>query len=526
MSINSSARLFVKAGVLLAVAGCFDLDVSNPNTLDIDRAYISAASSEASIIGAWRRGGDAMQGRVANQCSALPLAFWANELTGTATLNGGLDPMLYNSEPRSAIDNTNVQNCVTRFAWYDSYSAIAGAREAFQAIVAHNHRYGDTTVINGGADTPRLKIFAKFVMAMNTIRLGLLYDQAFITDTTTNPQTDVIPLKPYTEVVAAGVAQMRQVMAEAKAVPDFTTPTNWVNQNAISRDELIRIGYSWIQRAEVYVARTPAERAAVNWAAVLARADSTITRDFFEKADPTVSRTAGTYINNSFANNTVRINNRFLGPADTSGQYQAWLGQTIATRAAFTISTPDRRIHAAGNANAAGTRFARQTTPMGSLATAGNYLGSIYRGIRYLNTAADSGARANVPYITVAEMNFIKAEAYIRLGQQASALALINPSRIAAGLKPVTVAGPPNDASCVPRKHDTAGTCGDLLDALKYEKRMELFPLLAEVSYFDTRGWGELISGTPIHLPPSGRDLASFGIPIYTFGGGGPGSAP
>jgi hypothetical protein len=110
------------------------------------------------------------------------------------------------------------------------------------------------------------------------------------------------------------------------------------------------------------------------------------------------------------------------------------------------------------------------------------------------------------------------------LNQKTAAAAIINPSRIAAGLKPVDVNGPPSDASCVPRK--ASGTCGDLFDALKYEKRMELFPLLAEVSYFDTRGWGELVTGTPIHLPPSGRDLASMGIPIYTFGGGGPGSAP
>jgi hypothetical protein len=121
-------------------------------------------------------------------------------------------------------------------------------------------------------------------------------------------------------------------------------------------------------------------------------------------------------------------------------------------------------------------------------------------------------------------MNFITAEALYNLGRKAEAAALINPTRIAAGLKAVDANGPPNDASCVPRKPD--GNCGDLFDAIKYEKRMELFPLLAEVSYFDTRGWGELLSGTPIHLPASGRDLASNGIAIYTFGGGGPGSAP
>jgi len=531
MDVIRQARLFRAiircqlAGVVLLLAtACFNLDVTNPNALDLSRAYVSPTSAEASIVGAWKVGANSMQGRTSGgTCAAVPLAAWANELTSTATLNGGLDPMLYAAEPRTALDNTNVQNCATRFAWYDAYGAIAGSREAFQAIVSKGHRYGDTTVIKTGADTPRLKIFAKFIIAMHTIRLGLLYDQAFITDTSTNPQQQQ-KLSPYKDVIAAGEAQMRNVIADARATADFTTPATWINQNAISRDELIRVAQSWIQRAEVYSARTPEERKAVNWNAVLARHDSTISRDFAEKADPNVANTTGTYINLSLSNATVRINNRLLGPADTSGAYQAWLGQSIATRKSFAISTPDRRIHAAGDTTKAGTRFAYQTVAMSNLGTVGEYLGSRYRGIRYLNAAADSGRNAVVPYITVAEMNFIKAEALYNLGRKDEAAAIINPSRIAAGLEPVDANGTPNDGSCVPRKAN--GSCGDLFDALKYEKRMELFPLLAEVSYFDTRGWGELISGTPIHLPASGRDLASNGIAIYTFGGGGPGSAP
>ena len=517
-------RVLVAGLVLLTASACFDLEVTNPNTLDVARAYQSPISSEASIVGAWKVGASSMQGRVAGgTCSAVPLAAWANELTGTATLNGGLDPMIYAAEPRTALDNTNVQNCATRFAWYDAYSAIAGSREAFQAIVSHGFRYGDTTTVRSGVDTPRLKIFARLIIAIHTIRIGLLYDQGFITDTATNPQEQQ-NLSPYKDVIAAGVAQMRGVIADALATPDFTTPVTWINQNAITRAEFVRIAQSWIQRAEVYAPRTAEERKAVNWNAVLARADSTISRDFTEKADPNVANTTGTYITLSLSNNTVRINNRFLGPSDTSGEYQKWLALTTATRKAFVISTPDRRIHAAGDPTRAGTRFTRQTTVMGNLGTVGEYLGSWYRGTKYLNAAADSGRNAIVPYITVDEMKFIRAEALYNLGRRAEAAALINPSRIAAGLKAVDANGPPNDGSCVPRKVD--GKCGDLFDAIKYEKRMELFPLLPEVSYFDTRGWGELLSGTPIHMPPSGRDLASNGIAIYTFGGGGPGSAP
>jgi hypothetical protein len=76
----------------------------------------------------------------------------------------------------------------------------------------------------------------------------------------------------------------------------------------------------------------------------------------------------------------------------------------------------------------------------------------------------------------------------------------------------------------VPRRDD--GTCGDLWDALMYEKRIDLFPLDAAATFFDQRGWGKLLRGTPLHFPVHGRELETLGLPIYTFGGTGPGSAP
>lgn len=514
---------FLAAGAVMSFASaCLNLEVTNPNALDLNRAYLNPATAQASIVGGWKNATASWEGRTVANCPTIPLSNWANEMTSTTNANG-LTPRNYASEPRLAIDNYDVQNCVTRYTWDPAYLAIAGAREGYQAIIIHNHKFGDTTTIATGADTPRLKLFARFIIAIQTIRLGLLFDQSFITDETTNPTT-VPTLSPYQAVLAAGVSQLRKIIADAKAAPDFTLPSDWINQNPITRDELVRLSYAWITRAEVYGPRTKAERDAVNWAAVLARLDSGITRDFTEKADPAVGGTTGTWINTSFNNSTFRMHYRFLGPADTSGEYQAWLALNFDRRRAFVISTPDRRIHATGNANAAGTRFARQTTSMSNLATQGDYLNSWYRSIRYLNTTADSGSKGNIPYVTLDEMKFIRAEALYRLGQKQAAADLINLTRVPAGLRAVGVDGPPNNASCVPRKGN--GTCGDLFDAIKYEKRIELFPYLAEVSFADTRGWGELITGTPLHIPASGRDLANYGMRIYTFGGGGEGSAP
>jgi hypothetical protein len=64
------------------------------------------------------------------------------------------------------------------------------------------------------------------------------------------------------------------------------------------------------------------------------------------------------------------------------------------------------------------------------------------------------------------------------------------------------------------------------MDALMYEKRIETYG--TAISFFDLRGWGCLLEGTPTELPPPGRQLDLLGKPNYTYGGkpGTAGSAP
>jgi hypothetical protein len=122
-------------------------------------------------------------------------------------------------------------------------------------------------------------------------------------------------------------------------------------------------------------------------------------------------------------------------------------------------------------------------------------------------------------------MDLLKAEALLRLNRAADAVPLVNRTRVANGeLPPVTVEGPPNAAGCVPRKLD--GTCGSLWDALRYEKRLEILGIHPPGGYLDARGWQALAPGTPVHLPIPGRELATVQRPLYSFGGGGEGSAP
>lgn len=511
-------RRAVRVGLMLSaatVSGCLGLDVTNPNGLGITTVFTNSANVEAALIGSWKAYTDITRG----SCPTLPLSVWGNDITTTS-----ITYIDFSTEPRIPINNRDNLNCTTRSGYYTPFEAAAGARESFQGIKANNLKFGvvDATTPNG-RDTPSRLIFAKFLIAISELNHGLNFDQAFISDTATAPGTTGTRLSPASEVIARAVDELRNVIADARATADFTLPATFINGRAITRDELVRICMSFIIRSQVYAPRNPADRAAVNWGRVLAQLDSGITRDFGYQADPAIAGTGSTFINNSFAQNTVRISNRLLGPADTSGKYQAWLAAPLASRTAFTITTPDRRIHGATN-SVAGTRFTPLTSTMGS-ATNGPYLTSSYRSTRYLNTAADSGNRAFILMISMDEMKFVRAEALFRLGRTAEAAAVINPTRVAANLKPVDASGPPAGRDCVPRKD--SGACGDLFDAIQYEKRIELYPYAGgEIAWYDQRGWGRLVSGTPIHLPVSGRELTTLGLPYYTFGGSGPGSAP
>lgn len=501
-------------------SACQSLEVTDPNTPSVGTVFGSSQNLEAALTGAWRAFWGVAQGaRTNGTYPVVQLSVLGNELTSAdATV------LAVSQEPRVAIDNRDQGGWTNRKPWYDLYEAIASAREAHQAI-ERGLKVGtiDATTPNG-ADTPRARVFAKFLIGVSNIYLALLYDQAYVNDEKTVPETFKYELRPNAEVMASGIRILREAIAEAKAAPNFSIPTTFINGQTITRDEFVRVMLSYIIRAEVYAPRTPAERAAVPWATVLVQLDTSITKNFGQQADLTIAASVSTYWQYSYLMTNGRTNNRLIGPADTSGEYQRWLARPLADRTQITIVTPDRRIHGAAGPTVAGTYFAFLPTQTMST-TNGTYPLSRYRSVRFLLPPANNWhAVGLINTMTLDEMKFVRAEALYRVGRLAEAAALINPTRVASGLKAVTVDGPPAGRDCVPRKDD--GTCGSLFDAIQYEKRIELFPTEAIIAYVDARGWGKLLPGTPIHFPVHGRELETLGFPYYTFGGGGVGSAP
>ena len=320
-------------------------------------------------------------------------------------------------------------------------------------------------------------------------------------------------MKPYPEVMDAAIKMLDDAAAGA-AANAFTLPNNWINEQTINNQELARIAKSFSARFLASVARTPEERAAVNWADVLARINAGITRDFGFQADNTNWEDG--YKERLQNSGWIRADYRTVGPADISGGYQQWLATPVDDRQPFDITTPDRRVTGA-TPTSDGTDFYYRL-PQDFRADRGTYHFSRYGHKRYANIRLTQ--IGFVPLMSITEMDLYKAEAYIRLNQPDAAATLINKTRVARGkLPPVTATGTAG-ADCVPRT--TTGTCGDLMDALMYEKRIEAFAVASGGAFFDARGWGILVPGTQLHFPVPARELETLGLLNYTFGGSGP----
>jgi hypothetical protein len=333
---------------------------------------------------------------------------------------------------------------------------------------------------------------------------------------------------------------------------------------------LVEFMHSMIARAFAYNARTAKSRSTnctglkkdcTDWTRVNAEALLGVRSNFYVLANRLADSNGDSRYYRYWANTTpFRIDNRLVGPADSAGAFQAWLAAPLGGKTNIIIKTADRRINGAATSSAAGYKVAgtyfrvivqtssttictaqelidRASVGEGTAATCwkasqsftannGTYMWSIYAGNKYSTTYWQTGTLNSV---TAKEMNFLQAEAQIRLGHPELAFPIINlQGRTTVGLLPaLTINGPPQGTateirSCVPKRAD--GTCGNLLDALMYEKRIEMSGTEAIIMWADARGWGMLLPGSWCNVPIPNRETQALGLPSYTFGGDSPGS--
>ena len=500
----------------LIMTGCQELDVTNPNAPDRERATQQPTSAESFVATSFRTWWP-VAGH--DDYPAWALSTSAREITSGFADFGQLE---VSAEPRSAWNNSpvNARNQVNQDPWYGLYRTNSSVTDALIAI-------DSGLVIVDATRTARTKAVGKFMQGLSHGMLGMYFDKAFIVDeklvldTITTPQ-----FKPYNEVVAAAIAMLDSAITTA-GTSSFTLPVDsWLFQ-AMSRDEFVRLANSYAARFLAYAPRTRAERAAVNWNEVLKRIDAGITADFAPVAQVDILwddwKRLVARVRTGPPSDFGRPSYWMLGPADSANGFVNWMNTPLTNRTAFQIRTKDRRIQGAGGPATPGKYFGYNASNIFQAAR-GTWRFSHYYYLR--NGTSTTWQTGPQIAITVAEMDLLKAEALIRLNRAAEAVALINKTRVANGqLPPVTIAGPPDEPGCVPRK--LSGACGSLWDALRYEKGIEMIGVDATVRFFDSRGWQLLPEFAFTQMPVPGRELATLRLENYTFGGpGGASSAP
>ena len=514
--------LYTLIGVLvLSVVGCQDLAVENENSPDRAVAFAQPGDVLNLVSGTWVDYWGSIQ-----YCPNGPMFFStiADE-NSSSWANWAMRDM--SSEPRIAWNNssTYVRASVGREPWFDNYRGISNANDALQAISrAEEAESVDNNVFTrDGHDTAQLKAFAKMNQGLMHGSLSLIYDQAFVFDETIDLENDVLELQPYAVVSQEAIRMLEEARAIASA-NSFSIP--WIWGLTLSSQDMVRLINSFIARFTVQVARDPAERAAVNWNTVIGLVDDGITEDFIPVGNDDGS-VAWDCLKFYGQNGTTwsRADYRTIGPADESGGYNDWLAKPLRERYVFDVITSDRRIVGSDtDPTVDGTDFQYQGNNGPFPAARGVYHYSSHNHKRY-QSYFNNDANGPMPHMILAEMHSYKAEGLLRTGGSTAEVAnLINITRVTRGMLNPAQGSDPAGSSADAQSHlDSAS----LWAKLKHERRIETFQTAAGLAYFDDRGLGDLVTGTPIHLPVPGRELETLGLQNYTFGGvGGDGGAP
>ncbi len=520
-------HLVVGSLLIFSTTACADLEVLNQNEPDAARS-LATAGDVLSLIGgsynSWFYGNYSYYsaGMALSNAAFQHNAPWAN---------AGMEK--YGRIPRIAFINSIADgdyNYMTR-SWFYSYRAIAAVADGLKSLDREEISSGLTADEAGSS-----KAFAKFVQGMAHATVATLFSEGFVVDETTDITAPQDPLG-YAELMDKALAYFDECISLSQGA-SWTLPLEWMRA-PLSGPELARVAHSMKARYRAANARTPAERAAVNWQAVIQDIDAGITSTFIANYDDYNgwSQDVWGYVTYPYWSQLAYF---IYGMADQSGNYQLW-NSTALTAKSYKIGdqdililTPDQRFPQGSTVDAQrlapGTHVrinraeAAETGYTWARPDRGVWRWSWYkhnRGEEYWNDLM-----FDLPEIRIEEMNLLKAEGLFRTGDKAGAAALVNLTRTAAGLSATD--GSDTNTSCVPKLPDES--CGGFMEMLKWEKRLETVATgpLGVGWYFDARGWGDLFYNTFVHLPiPCQEAQVLQLLPCQSFGGpGGEGAAP
>ncbi len=334
----SKFRFVAGACVLIGLAACADaLVVDNQNDPNRDQALGRPADVEAFISNTYAQIQNATLGG-SNDDLQTQLQVMGMENT-SALANFAMGPR--GSIPRTSIENT--RNSTGSNGNYRDFQVLHRAgRMATIGIAAINR----LITLGTAAQDARARSFARFVQGVAYGNLAIAYDSASLMSETDDPQATQ-PLSGYQTVMDAAYVMLDSAITIARANPgSFPIPNTWISGVTLDTTLFFRLIRSYKARFRASVGRTPAERAAADWAAIIADANAGITTDFNISMNPTAGWDVVWPIQ-AYATgpaNWHQMSQFLMGMADSSGGYDAWLNTTPSLRQPFLVVTRDLRF--------------------------------------------------------------------------------------------------------------------------------------------------------------------------------------
>ena len=562
-------RLLTAGLMLLGTAACKDaLNVENTNNPDQGRALNRPSDVENLIASSYQAVHASTLGgsNDAIQPQAIVMSF--ESFSNLANFGMSLRSPI----PRGALDNTR-NNAANAGNYRDFLGLHRAARQAAVGL-ARVYDPNFTFFPSSAAQIARAKAFGHFCIGTALGNIALIYESGMPINyqdpaASTNPPP--LPLMRYDSLMTYALAQLDTAFVYAGLTPTggngFPLPNTWIRGQGLTAPQFQALIRGYQARFMAGVARTPAERAAANWPQIITYSNAFVAafaNDLQVSMDPAAGWDVS-WVVQHFASNQSNWHMGWifqLGMGDTSGNYDSWLALTpVANKVPFLIISPDKRLPQGATRTAQQPTSATATPTVDGSATTNptgaNYIAyPYYRNRSSADWAGDplangwydqfrfrayfNASRIGVyPIMTTAEMRLLAAEGQIRGGLFDAAAANINATRVTRGGLPALPNGmaaatpvPGTTKNCVPRipsgPTTSPAVCGNMFEAMKWEKRMETYFTGPYMGYTDNRGWGDLPAGTALFWPVPYQEIDTRQLmaspPPYTSNVGGVGS--
>jgi hypothetical protein len=506
----------------LALAGCGSLDVTNPNAPDAKRALSDPTALESVAGGTmrqWFNGYEGCEGNcvLVTQAQSFSASWnnWNMNFYSSIDIDGKRLSRPWQNDPAAA-GRTSIE-----VPWGAMYSTISGASDVLKAIRVGNG--GVKVVINNVADTKRAEAVAELMLGACLSYIALNFDKGYIVDETIDVTT--LQYSNRKQMRDAAIAKLQSAATIAKA-NSFTTLAAWTNGRSYTSAQIVQIANTLSAMTLAYYPRTAAEANGVNWAQVLTYTNAGMSSgtpfDFVFVGDGCVAfcHEILTWFD---AFDTGRVHTRVANLIDPVTQKTPWPDAgnpkpNAVDKRMGDGSFGDESIVEGFGTNpktaAAGTDFAFSKDAI-FRPSRGSYHQSNIGHVRWDLTGVQDpggiyGGFGPAPVITATQNDLLKAEASIRGGDLATAVTIINKTRVGrGGLAPATAAD---------------GVAG-LTTKLGYENEIELLGLGA-APYYWARRTDNLLAGTPREMPVPAKELGVKGEALYSWGGTGPLNSP